>query len=77
MDKKIETRNIHECTLCQDCMDICPQNPKAIEVTWDETAFIFNIESTGALTPEQILLEALNIFDKKSEEFYNQITVKE
>jgi len=77
MDKRIETRNIYECTLCQDCMDACPQDPKAIEVTWDKTAFVFNLESTGALTPEQILLEALNIFDKKTEEFHNQITVKE
>jgi len=77
MDKRIETRNIYDCTLCQDCMDACPQDPKAIEVTWDKTAFIFNIESNGGLTPEQILLEALNIFDKKSEDFYNQITVKE
>lgn len=77
IDKRIETRNLYECTLCQDCMDACPQNPKAIEVTWDKTSFIFNIESTGALTPEQILLEALNIFDKKSEEFCSQMTVKE
>ena len=77
IDKRIETRNIYECTLCQDCMDVCPQNPKAIEVTWDKTAFVFNIESTGALAPEQILFEALNIFDKKTEEFYNQVMVKE
>lgn len=77
IDKRIEPRNIYECTLCQDCMDVCPQNPKAIEVAGDKTSFIFNIESTGSLAPEQILLEALNIFDKKSEEFYNQALVKE
>lgn len=74
---KIEIRNILNCTLCQDCMDACKKVPEAIEVTWDENAFIFGIESTGALPPERILQEALNILDAKSKDFLYQLTVKE
>ena len=72
----IKIQNIIECTLCQDCVDACPQNPPAIEIYWDEDAFVFNIESTGALPVERIMFEALKILDKKIEDFYSQIKVK-
>jgi len=72
-EKMVEIPNILECTLCQDCVDACPQNPPAIEVSREENAFIFNVESTGALPVERIILEALNILDKKYEDFLNQL----
>ncbi len=72
----IQIRNIVNCTLCQDCVDACQKNPKAITVKWDENSFVLNMESTGALTPERILQEALNILDRKLEDF-SQLTVKE
>jgi DNA-directed RNA polymerase subunit D len=73
---KIEIQRIVECTLCQDCVDACQKNPKAIEVTWDENSFIFSIESTGALKPERILQEALNVLDGKLKDFSTQLKVK-
>lgn len=75
--KRIETRNIIECTLCQDCVDACPLNPPAIDVASDKNAFILDIESTGALPVERILLEALKILDEKFDDFLNQLTAKE
>jgi len=72
-EKKIEIPNVLECTLCQDCVDACPQNPPAIEVLKDESSFVFNVESTGALPVERIILEALDILDKKYEDFLNQL----
>jgi DNA-directed RNA polymerase subunit D len=74
--KKIEIRNITECTLCQDCVDACPKDPTAIEVSWDKNAFIFDIESNGRLPIERILFEALKILDGKVENFLNLLTEK-
>ncbi len=75
--KRIETRNIIECTLCQDCANACPQSPSAINIDWNKNAFVLDVESTGALPAERILLEALNILDRKFGEFLNQLTTKE
>ncbi len=73
MEEGIKTQNVIECTLCMDCVDACPQNPPAIEISWDKEAFIFKIESTGALPVERIMLEALKILDKKIRDFSNQL----
>jgi DNA-directed RNA polymerase subunit D len=72
-DEGIKTQNVIECTLCMDCVDACPQNPPAIEISWDKEAFVFKIESTGALPVERIMLEALKILDKKIKDLSNQL----
>ena len=69
----IKIQNELECTLCMDCVDVCPKDPKAVEITWDEKAFIFKIESTGALPAERIVTEAVKILDKKINDFSNQL----
>ena len=73
---KIETRNLLNCTLCQDCMDACPKDPAAIEATWDENTFIFNIESSGVLPPERIMQEAIKILDKKTSSFLEELAAE-
>jgi len=73
---KIETRNLLNCTLCQDCMDACPKEPAAIEVRWDENAFIFNIESSEVLPPERIMQEAIKILDKKTSSFLEELAAE-
>ncbi|MEM2439721.1 MAG: DNA-directed RNA polymerase subunit D [Candidatus Bathyarchaeia archaeon] len=73
---KIEVRDLFACTLCQDCMDACPKEPPAIEVEWEKNAFIFNIESTGALPPERIMIEAVKVLKKQLKEFMSQIEVQ-
>ncbi len=50
-------------------MDACPADPPAIEVAWDKNTFIYDIESTGALPVERIVLESLSILNKKANEF--------
>jgi DNA-directed RNA polymerase subunit D len=72
-DQGIETQNEIECTLCMDCVDACPQDPSALEIAWEKDAFIFNIESTGALTVERIVAEALKILDRKLNDFSKQL----
>lgn len=75
-DNKIEVRDVMACTLCQDCVDDCPENPPAIKVSAEENAFIFSLESTGALSPERTLTEAVKILDKQLKELESQIKVK-
>jgi DNA-directed RNA polymerase subunit D len=73
---KIEVRDLMACTLCQDCVDVCPQEPSAIEISWDKNAFVFSIESTGALPPERIVTEAVKMLDGQLKEFRSKLKVK-
>jgi DNA-directed RNA polymerase subunit D len=73
MAEGIKTQEVINCTLCMDCADACPQDPPALEISWDKEAFIFKIESTGALPAERILIEALKILDKKLKDFSVQL----
>jgi DNA-directed RNA polymerase subunit D len=75
-DNRIEVQNQIFCTLCQDCVAACPQEPRAIMVSSEENAFIFNVESTNVLTPERILTEAIKILDKQMKDVEAQIKVK-
>jgi len=70
---KIEVRNVIDCTLCEDCVDACPKDPSAVELTWDKNAFIFDIESTGALPVERLVSESLNVLDKKLKVFLKNL----
>ena len=73
---KVEVRDLMACTLCQDCVNACPQNPPAIKVSWEEDTFIFSLESSGALPTEKIMTEAIKILDGQLREFESQIKVK-
>jgi DNA-directed RNA polymerase subunit D len=74
--KGLKLRNVIDCTVCKDCVDVCPKSPPAIEVSWDKDVFVFDVESTGALPTERVVLEALKIMDKKVDSFLEQLTVK-
>jgi DNA-directed RNA polymerase subunit D len=73
---KIEIRDLMACTLCQDCAEACPEKPSAIEVSAEEDAFIFSLESTGALPPERVITEAVKILDKQLKELESEVKVK-
>lgn len=75
-DNKIEVRDLMACTLCQDCAEACPEKPPAIEVSGEEDAFIFSLESTGALDPDRIMTESIKILDKQLKELEGEIKVK-
>jgi len=75
-DNKIAVRDLTACIMCRDCVEACPQNPHAIDVSWEENAFILSLESTGTLLPEAILARAVKILDGQLKELESQIKVK-
>jgi len=72
----IEVNDLLACTLCQDCANACPESPSAIQISGEENAFIFNLESTGTLPPERIMAEASKILDKHLKELEGEIKVR-
>lgn len=71
--RKVGAQRWKELALCQDCAEAYPLNASAVEVAWDQEAFVFNVESTGVLPPERVMIEALNILDKKVKGFLSQL----
>ena len=65
----LKVRNVLACTLCRDCADVCPLDPPAIDIGWEEDAFIMYVESTGVLPPDIILKQATRVLERKLDEF--------
>jgi DNA-directed RNA polymerase subunit D len=63
---KLTVVNPLNCHFCNACVDVCPDG---IQVEESKTDFIFNIESWGQLVPRTIIKEAINRFQKKTDEF--------
>ncbi|MEM1681028.1 MAG: DNA-directed RNA polymerase subunit D [Sulfolobales archaeon] len=59
------------CTLCRQCVKVCDQ--EAIDLSWYEGKYMLYIESSGALTPERIFLEALKIIINKLRNLYEEV----
>lgn len=55
----------YECMSCPDCEEKCPLDPPAIRVKWQENAFLFKIEGTGALPVSKIISTAADILREK------------
>ncbi len=69
-ESKIVVRDELACTLCMDCvakaLPLDPKKPFPVKIEGDETAFLFYVESTGAVPPKRIVNEAAKILDKKA-----------
>ncbi len=66
---KIEV--ISQCDICKECMKKCKPDG-VLTITGDSTRFIFTVETVSALKPEEIVLDAANILQKKAKEFEKQ-----
>jgi len=72
VDSKLIVKNLLNCTTCRMCEIICPN--RAIKISWDDTTFIFNIESTGSIPPEIIVKKALDILIRKTKIFKDLVS---
>lgn len=68
---KVGIIEVERCTMCKACVEACPRD--AIQIKHDSTKFLFRIESTGTLPPEQILLKAMEVLREKCKEFIKQV----
>jgi len=71
--KKITIVDDDKCDMCNMCVESCPKD--AIVVEQEKGAFVFTIETTGALTPEVAVAEAIRILENKTKDFHEQITM--
>ncbi|MEM2874953.1 MAG: DNA-directed RNA polymerase subunit D [Candidatus Hadarchaeales archaeon] len=65
-DGKLRVKNIAECTICRSCVEACTSG--GIKVSGDQSKFIFRVESSGALPPDQIIARAARALEEKFEE---------
>ncbi len=60
-----------KCTLCRQCVKVC--EPEAIELDWHKDEYKLRIESSGALKPERIVLEAVAQIKRKLLDFREEL----
>lgn len=69
-ENRIVVRDELACTLCMECVEkAVPVDGKKgfpVKIEGDDTAFLFYVESTGALAPRRIVSEAAKVLDKKA-----------
>jgi len=72
----MDIEDLNNCNLCGECVDFFLYDKiekKVIRPSEDETRFIFTVESTGALEPEVIVMEALKILKQKVNSLFDKM----
>jgi DNA-directed RNA polymerase subunit D len=61
--------DVLKCSLCRLCEQVCDIH--AINVNFDESAFVFTMESDGSYTSKDLALNAANVIKGKAQEMLN------
>ncbi len=69
---KIEIAEYEKCDGCEECVKACPKDAVKVETSGD--TFLFNVESTGVLPPEEIFDNAIEILKEKTQEFIEDVS---
>jgi len=64
--KKLEIKDIEECSLCKSCEAVCSSG--AIKIKGDDSKFIFRFETDGSMTARSAIETALKIMGEKCSE---------
>ena len=67
----VRIADVEQCTMCRECEKACRRG--AIKMGHDASKFIFRVESTGAMHPDQLLSKAIEALGKKCKEFVKQV----
>jgi len=71
--ENVQISDVMACHFCKSCEEVCEVEPKAIQVNWDASKFIFTIESTGALSCEEIVKTACQVLKDKIKAFLDTL----
>ncbi|ALK05662.1 MAG: DNA-directed RNA polymerase subunit D [Methanosarcina thermophila] len=63
---RVSEEDILKCSLCRLCEQVCDIH--AIKIGYDESAFVFTMESDGSYTAKDLALNAANVIKGKAEE---------
>jgi DNA-directed RNA polymerase subunit D len=72
-DDRLVTNDLTECTLCEACVQACKIKSPAIKVEPDKDSYIFQIESTGALPIDRLIVKGTEILTEKTKIFLEQL----
>ena len=63
----VEIEDADKCVLCIECVRFAQANglERAVKIAEREDKFIFTVESTGVLAPEDIVMRAFGILNYK------------
>ena len=69
LKKEIEIENLQDCMFCKECVIKCQDFDarKGIKISQSDRQFIFTVETTGVLSPEEIVKRALKVLREKIE----------
>ena len=76
LKQTVDIEDADKCNLCNECYFFaCQANDleKAVKITEDDHKFIFTVESTGALQPDDIVKKALAILKQKIANFRKEL----
>jgi len=65
-NKKLKVKKLLECNLCMQCVEV---SEGKIKVEPDETKYLFHVETTCGLKPEEIVLKSIEALTNKLNEF--------
>lgn len=68
---KLEATRPLDCMLCKSCVEV--DKGESVEVTDDETAFVFSFETDGSLTAETMLLKACEVISEGVKAFSESV----
>eukprot|EP00300_Choanocystis_sp_HF-7_P025845 c28099_g1_i1.p1 GENE.c28099_g1_i1~~c28099_g1_i1.p1 ORF type:complete len:321 (-),score=69.76 c28099_g1_i1:26-988(-) len=82
--ERVEVENPSECTFCMDCVLMGEsfdalhatgedRFKKMVSIDTEPDSFVFHVEATGALPPEQILFSALSVLKFKLVQLQNSL----
>ena len=69
-DKKLKAERVLECNMCLQCVDL---SKGAIKIEANENEYLFKVETTCGLKPEEIFLKSIEILNGKLDDFLKDL----